>query len=65
MRLPLLLLVLASAVLAQGMPPASRVDSWKSAFNQTRLRVQWEILPKFKPTKNPAGSENPLEVNIG
>ena len=59
MRLPLVLVVLASIVLAQGMPPASRVDSWKSAFNQKRLRIQWEILPKFKPTKNPDGSENP------
>ncbi len=59
MRLHLALLLLASAVLAQGMPPATRVDSWTSKHNQKRLRLEWDVLPAFKPKKLPDGSEEP------
>jgi len=53
------LLLLAAPALAQGMPPASRVDSWASQHNQKRLRLEWEALPPYKPTKLPDGSELP------
>ena len=39
MRRTLALLLLASAALAQGMPPATRADSWTSQHNQKRLRL--------------------------
>jgi HEAT repeat protein len=53
------LLVAASAAFAQGMPPGSRVDSWMSPYNQKRLRLEWDVLPPYKPTKLPDGSEEP------
>lgn len=59
MRWTAALLLLASAAVAQGMPPASRVDSWRSPHNQKRLRLEWDALPAFKPTKLPDGSEEP------
>ena len=60
MRLLLFLLLVVSSALAQGMPSSpSRVDSWSSPHNQKRLRMQWEVLPPFKPTKLPDGSEEP------
>jgi len=59
MRWTLSLLLLASATFAQGMPPFSRVDSWQSPHNQKRLRLEWDVLPPFKPTKLPDGSEEP------
>ena len=60
LRLLLFLLLVVSSALAQGMPSSpSRVDSWSSPHNQKRLRMQWEVLPPFKPTKLPDGSEEP------
>lgn len=59
MRWTLALLLLAAAAYAQGMPPASRVDSWKSPHNQKRLKLDWNVPPEFKPTKQPDGSELP------
>ncbi|HEX5137887.1 MAG TPA: HEAT repeat domain-containing protein [Planctomycetota bacterium] len=59
MRWTLALLLLASAAFSQGMPPASRVDSWKSPHNQKRLRLDWNVPPEYKPTKLPDGSELP------
>jgi len=55
----LTVLLLAASALAQGMPPASQVDSWTSPYNQKRLRFEWEILPKYEPKKLPDGSEEP------
>jgi len=59
MRILALLLLLCVPVAAQGMPPAKRTDSWKSPHNQKRLRFAWEMLPSFKPTKLPDGTEEP------
>ena len=59
MRWTFALLLLASAAFAQGMPPFARVDSWTSPHNQKRLRLEWEVLPPYKPTKLPDGSEEP------
>jgi len=59
MRSLALLLLLAAAATAQGMGPPKRVDSWMSKHNQKRLRFSWDLLPPFKPTKLPDGSEEP------
>jgi HEAT repeat protein len=59
MRWTAALLLLVSVAAAQGMPPASRADSWQSPHNQKRLKLQWEVLPPYKPTKLPDGSEEP------
>ena len=59
MRRTLALLLLASAAVAQGMPSATRVDSWTSQHNQKRLRLEFDVLPPYKPTKLPDGSEEP------
>ncbi|MHC4972910.1 MAG: HEAT repeat domain-containing protein [Planctomycetota bacterium] len=59
MRRLVLLLMLAAVAGAQGMGPPKRTDSWKSKHNRKRLRFNWEILPPFKPTKLPDGSEEP------
>ncbi len=59
MRRLLLLLTFAAVTAAQGMGPAKRVDSWMSKHNQKRLRFTWELLPPYKPTKLPDGSEEP------
>ena len=54
-----LLLLLAAVAAAQGMGPPKRVDSWMSKHNQKRLRFSWDLLPPYKPTKLPDGSEEP------
>lgn len=59
MRSLFLLLTLAAVTGAQGLGPAKRVDSWMSKHNQKRLRFTWELLPPYKPTKLPDGSEEP------
>jgi HEAT repeat protein len=59
MRSLALLLLLAAVVTAQGMGPPKRVDEWASRHNRKRLRFSWDLLPPFKPTKLPDGSEEP------
>jgi HEAT repeat protein len=59
MRRTASLLLLAAVAFPQGMPPASRADLWQSPHNQKRLRMEWETLPAFKPTKLPDGTEEP------
>ncbi len=58
MRILLTVLVFGSLGWAQ-MGPAKRVDTWTSKHNQKKLRVEWEVLPKYAPTKLPDGSEEP------
>ncbi|MHC4411319.1 MAG: hypothetical protein ACYS0F_20235, partial [Planctomycetota bacterium] len=56
MRLVIAGLMLATTVLAQGFPAASRVDEWRSPHNRKRLRIEWETLPDRSPVKLPDGS---------
>ncbi|MDH3590949.1 MAG: HEAT repeat domain-containing protein [Planctomycetota bacterium] len=58
MRTLVTLLCLSGLGWAQ-MGPAKRVDTWTSKHNQKRLRLNWEVLPKYAPTKLPDGSEEP------
>jgi HEAT repeat protein len=41
------------------MGPPKRVDEWMSRHNRKRLRFSWDLLPPYKPTKLPDGSEEP------
>jgi len=41
------------------MGPAKRVDRWHSKHSQKLLRLEWAVLPRYKPTKLPDGSEEP------
>ncbi len=59
MRCIAVLGLLLSFASAQGMGPAKAVDTWRSKLNQKRLRVDWEVLPKYKPTKLPDGTMEP------
>jgi len=59
MRSLVLLLLLTAVATPQGMGPPKRVDSWMSKHNQKRLRFSWDLLPPYKPTKLPDGSEEP------
>ncbi len=56
MRALLVVLSLAGLAAAQGLPPPSRIDSWESKKNQKRLAINWDGLPRDKPTKLPDGS---------
>jgi HEAT repeat protein len=55
----LLLLTLVVPVFAQGMPRASEADAWESLYNKKRLRMTWELPPKYEPTRLPDGTEEP------
>ena len=54
-----MLLLVTLPVAAKGLPPPSRIDAWKSINNQQRLRMEWDGLPEYKPTKLPDGSTEP------
>jgi HEAT repeat protein len=59
-RIALLLALLGLVpVLAQGMPRPSEADAWASLYNKKRLRMTWELPPKYAPTKLPDGTEEP------
>ena len=60
----ILLAVLLSGplALAQGFPPASRIDSWQSPHNQKRLRLNWDVLPDTTPVKLPDGTTEPRKA---
>jgi hypothetical protein len=62
MRTATLLLLLACPVLAQGMGPPGKVDTWKSKKNQRRLRMSWDSLPDHTPIKLPDGSTEPRKA---
>jgi HEAT repeat protein len=60
MRVPLFFALLGlSPVLAQGLPRASEADAWESPYNKKRLRMVWELPPKYEPTRLPDGTEEP------
>jgi hypothetical protein len=61
-RIAFLLLLAAADVLAQGMPPPSRVDSWESKRNQRRLQVDFAVLPDATPKKLPDGTTEPAKA---
>ncbi len=52
-------LLLVSALLAQGMPPPSRIDGWRASHNQKRLKLEFDGLPDTSPIKLPDGSTEP------
>ncbi len=53
------LLLVASCLLAQGMPPPSRIDGWRASHNQKRLKLEFDSLPDTTPIKLPDGSTEP------
>jgi len=62
MRTLLAILLVGQLALAQGFPPASRIDNWKSPHNQKRLRLNWDVLPDMSPIKLPDGTTEPRKA---
>jgi len=48
--------------MAQGFPPASRIDGWRSPHNRKRLRLDWDVLPDQSPVKLPDGTTEPRKA---